>query len=1307
MKKKLFLLVMWMSAIGILHATESNEFTPDKMTPLVGSGCVINQLDKSLVEAIAGSSDLDYIIDTNPNNYASFSSVLSTDVVYTPTVSVRDMNRTFSAGTVAGFVIQSTSGASTNLLTADILKMFWVETYLKGERQEGSKDAESTGGSFLDLNLLTVSPTGQTKIAISTTKPFDEIRLSVSGIDVNVLTNLKIFYAYVGENPVTPITVDHYKKAKVHASNITGIGNDWTTAMWNWPAQKNNLIGSGSENEGVGFGTLANLFSEPRVTIDAGEIIPAGTEVGFLIESGSALAINLLNNTVLSTYDVKDNEIESKTIVSLLGLSVAGGGKTFVGMVTTAPCTQVKIKFGGVNIDVGGTKIYYAYTRPTDLTIENGCDLKLSADITLCSESSAQLSGTPGIIWEIFQQPLGANASVTTSGLVKDMTVAGDYIIKATLGDCVDYVTVTRNSQSSAFSNCNKPILNSAYRFRPKGGGCLLCLADGVEGSVENVFDDDLNNYVEYTNGLSLAANTSVFGIGVPLENKFTATELEPRRVGFVMQATSQFLNANVLKFFVIKTYLNGVEQESSLVNENNAISANLIGDTDGKMRYSFVATKNFNQVALWTSGLLNLSLSKFRIYYAFEEPATSDCLSVNGANSCVTILSAKDYGAQIAYNHTGFSGVANVGAFMVNLGNVIDNSSESCAVINKIAGIGGSATLSVKVNKIIKNGYQAGFILKDLTWVTNIDLLNKVKIHTYLNGVSTGDETGTPQVLSLDLIGSGDIAYVSVQPSMPFDEIQLDLSGLVDAAINTNVYGAFIRKDTDGDGTPDCIDPNPCGEELVSHIIDYSCVGQPVTISIKGGKDGAIYKIWNGREMLTFTTDTIVFNAPLAGKQIYVIKENDIDVYDLPIAIHDTLTTWIGKKSSDWNDWDNWSSGTPSGCTNVVIPSPEGLDRTLGTYYPVLENVEEQNEPYMCKGIHIEPEAEVIHPEYLTYEKAWIEVRVLAKQQNMVSIPLNDTYSGDLFIAGTENIENVDSHDRFTSLVGEVRRSAPRTTSRIWTGSKWENTDQITTKLTSGFSMASVVTGSSFADTTHFVYRFAKEDTAYHYYDLSGNFIDKIGYTPRSENKGRFLCSIADALSTSIVNKVAGHVFVVGNPFPCHLNVAKFIAGNTGLKDFVKVYTGDSRNSSILYNEYLTTLSASDTIMQIAPMEAFFVETAADMINLTVHFTVDMMEHGNYTKMQEFITPQTKLTSEQSNNSQLSASSLKAYTRNGEGIIESSSKIQSLRVFNVAGMFLLEKQNVDSPVHIPLSDGVNIIKVQTETETKTFKLIK
>lgn len=69
-----------------------------------------------------------------------------------------------------------------------------------------------------------------------------------------------------------------------------------------------------SEADGVGFGLISGLLTDPHVTINAGETIPANTEIGFMVESGSVLAIELFNNTVLTTYDENDNEVESKRL---------------------------------------------------------------------------------------------------------------------------------------------------------------------------------------------------------------------------------------------------------------------------------------------------------------------------------------------------------------------------------------------------------------------------------------------------------------------------------------------------------------------------------------------------------------------------------------------------------------------------------------------------------------------------------------------------------------------------------------------------------------------------------------------------------------------------------------------------------------------------------------------------------------------------------------------------------------------------------------------------------------------------------
>ena len=108
MKKIWIVLSIWIVAITTIHASVRDTLIVDRMTPLVGSGCVIDQIEKNLVDVIANTSDLDYTVDTNPNNYASFGSVAGVTLLYNPILSVKDMNHIYSETTPsAGFVIQS------------------------------------------------------------------------------------------------------------------------------------------------------------------------------------------------------------------------------------------------------------------------------------------------------------------------------------------------------------------------------------------------------------------------------------------------------------------------------------------------------------------------------------------------------------------------------------------------------------------------------------------------------------------------------------------------------------------------------------------------------------------------------------------------------------------------------------------------------------------------------------------------------------------------------------------------------------------------------------------------------------------------------------------------------------------------------------------------------------------------------------------------------------------------------------------------------------------------------------------------
>lgn len=933
MKKVLLLLTACFGLLSTLSA-ESVPITPQKMTPLVGRNCVINQIDKNLVDVVGIESSLDNLLDTNTENYASLSGLAGIDVAYHQIISIKDIENDYSGkegeGLEAGFVMQSVS-EGTNLLTADVLKMFVIETYLDGEKQESSV-MEDSGSGLLDLNLITIASDGKTKVSIRTTKPFDEVRLAVAGVNIEAFKQMKLYYAYVGENEMKPITKTiHYPKASVHGHATTGLASSWTSAVWNWPNQKEKLVGKNSESDGVGFGTLSSLLTEPRVTINAGQEIPANTEVGFVIESGSVLAINLLKNTVLTTYDANDNEVESKTIMSVLGLSALSGGKTTVSLVTTKPCQQIKIKFGGLNIDVGGTKIYYAYTRDANVYVEDDCNLKLSADAAVCSSNSYQLSGVDGITWSIESQPTGANATVSSTGLVENMTEAGEYIIQAQKGNCVDHVIIN-NSPSGISYECNRPIVgNGVEPFIPEGGGCLLCISPDLDPEkAYNVVDDDLTNYIEYTKGLDLLSNTSIYG--VKSLKTYDASEENPLRVGFVMQATDQFLTADVLKFFVIKTYFDGELQESSPVDENDAVTADLIGNKDNLMRFSFVATKPFNQVSIWTAGVLSLNISKYRIYYAFEEPATSTCLSQFSSAACLTMLSAAQHGATINYERTGFGGVANVGATMRDLANAIDGDMTTSAYIGKVAGVAANTSLSIKTNRVFENGYQAGFVVKEQTFIGNVDLLRGLRIRTFLNGVATGDENIVPEVLSLDLIGGSGKSLITVTPTKPFDEIQLDMGGLVDALVELQVFGAFVQSDTDGDGTPDCLDKSPCGTQLVVSNATVPCGSTHADIVITGFDPDKQYTLFDGTNEYRFVDGVASFDIT-PGYYVCTIREEGKDLYEnLTIEVHPEYTEWTGKVSSDWNNWDNWSNGVPGECTDVLIPSPDSLITANGT---------------------------------------------------------------------------------------------------------------------------------------------------------------------------------------------------------------------------------------------------------------------------------------------------------------------------------------------------------------------------------------
>ena len=134
----------------------------------------------------------------------------------------------------------------------------------------------------------------------------------------------------------------------------------------------------------------------------------------------------------------------------------------------------------------------------------------------------------------------------------------------------------------------------------------------------QNLVDGDYTNYAEATNVLSLIQFGSLAGVH---SSQDIAPQGGKTRVGFVMQTNNQLLGADVLKFFFIRLYKDGEEVFSGLTAENDAIGVGLVGNDGSKLRFYVETDKTFDQVELWTAGLLNVNLNTFRLYYASTNP--------------------------------------------------------------------------------------------------------------------------------------------------------------------------------------------------------------------------------------------------------------------------------------------------------------------------------------------------------------------------------------------------------------------------------------------------------------------------------------------------------------------------------------------------------------------------------------------------------------------------------------------------------------------------------------------------------------
>lgn len=365
-----------------------------------------------------------------------------------------------------------------------------------------------------------------------------------------------------------------------------------------------------------------------------------------------------------------------------------------------------------------------------------------------------------------------------------------------------------------------------------------------------------------------------------------------------------------------------------------------------------------------------------------------------------------------------------------------------------------------------------------------------------------------------------------------------------------------------------------------------------------------------------------------------------------------------------------------------------------------------------ICRDIHFEPGAQMLHAEQLLYNKAWTDVEVTPGQWTAVSTPLQGVVAGDWYAPTTGKQETEYFKDiNFTD--GGYSRLNPAVYQRSWsTGANIVEDGGGTTPVSfaaewsSAYNDASVpyVAGGGFSikgilkDATSLLFRFPKADTSYNVSTgtLNRDNAGKLLVSSMVDRSDPYTYVHSDKVTVTLTPSADGKYLMVGNPFMAPLDVQAFVESNSDVLA-QKYWIGDmSEDNAVAFTE--NGWSAQTSL--IAPYSVFYVEalgheTEAETIydaNVTVKFTAAMQKFETTSTGEGSQTASLKITAEDAEGSSSAAVRYAASASNGFGM-EDAQMISGLtgnadnapKVYTVAGNTAVSVNQLKDAQRIPL----------------------
>ena len=362
-----------------------------------------------------------------------------------------------------------------------------------------------------------------------------------------------------------------------------------------------------------------------------------------------------------------------------------------------------------------------------------------------------------------------------------------------------------------------------------------------------------------------------------------------------------------------------------------------------------------------------------------------------------------------------------------------------------------------------------------------------------------------------------------------------------------------------------------------------------------------------------------------------------------------------------------------------------------------------------ICRDIHFEPGAQMLHAEQLIYNKAWIDLQITPGQWTSVSMPLQGVVAGDWYAPTTGKQETEYFKDiKFNTT--DYSRLNPAVYQRSWsTGATIveEQTPNTTvsfdTEWSSAYNDASVpyVAGGGFSikgvtSNSSLLFRFPKADEGSSYGVSTG--------TLNRDNAGKLLVSNmvdrsdpytyvhSDKVTVTLTPSADGKYLMVGNPFMASLDVQAFVAANSDVLAQKYWYNSNVTLTAVTYDADTKTWSEGKYLA--VPYSVFYVEaadpaTATD--GVTVTFKADMQEIGA-SNLPIPAPASLKITAEDAEGSSSAAVRYAASASNGFGM-EDAQMISGLtgnadnapKVYTVAGNTAVSVNQLKDAQRIPL----------------------